>query len=87
MTGTRPFVERITHVMGRRGLLARPLAVLVVDRPSIANPRLTVQDDRLAGPLDQELVGDMVPLVLEQGKLDPMRPRVFDQLGGGLLGV
>ena len=77
-------VERITHVMGGRGVLTRPLAVLVVDRPPGTQPRLAVDDNGLTGPLDEELVGHTVPRVLEHGEINPMRPRMLGHLLGRL---
>ena len=61
-------VEGVAQVMVLGGRLAGPDAVLVVDRPPVADHRQAVEDDDLAGPLDQGHVGDHVALVLEDGE-------------------
>ena len=71
----------------RSGHPCASLAVLVVDRPPVAQPGLAVDDDRLTGPLDQELVGHTVPRVLEHREINPIRPGVLGHLLGGLMGI
>ncbi len=72
-------------VVGR--VFALTLLILIVDRTAIANPCEAVEHDRLARPLDQRRVGDLVSRVFQDRKVDAGLFHVPGDVLLGLVGI
>ena len=61
----------------------RAPAVLVVDRTAITQPATTVDDQRFAGALGQQLVGDTIVGILQDREIRPgfagITGKIFDR--------
>ena len=86
-TAGEDLLDRILEVMMGGFRFPRSHPILVVNRPSIAHERQTVEHDHLAGSFREGLVGHDVPFVFEDGEVNLVLFRVRSDLSDGLMGV
>ena len=77
-------IQGVAQIRLLRVVLALALDVLVVDGAPVADAAESVEQEGLAGPLDQDRIADQVLLILQDREVDP---RLADVLGEVLLGL